>query len=233
MSCALCPAALALLWPSCSPEAPAEGLWRRVLLGGGPLAPAWGLQSSGPAWASPNRKAHWPGHGGQAASALSHPGRQVKGPHTRPEAGPGGRRGLEEALGYTPHLFLHPRPPRHLELYPGRLWGIPLTFPSTSGLQAPWSRTWGRLWDPWTLCVHLRCAQQARQQRQRSGQPSKHRTEPLLLNTKYPPGRPTQQSLLQQEACGRTGQASHGGALPGNPWGKAEGPGVGRWWGPA
>ena len=145
MSCALCPAALArplaLLWPSCSPEAPGEGLWRRVLLGGGPLAPAWGLQSSGPAWASPNRKAHWPGHGGQAASVLSHPGRQAKGPHTRPEAGPGGRQGLEE--GHTPHLSLHLRPPGPLESHPGRLWGIPLTLPSTSGLQAPWSHTRG------------------------------------------------------------------------------------------
>ena len=114
-----------------------------------------------------------------------------------------------EALGHTPHPSLHLRPPGPLESYPGRLW------------------------DPWTLCIHLCCAHQARQQQQQSGQPSKHRTEPLLLNTKYPPGRPTQQSLLQQEACGRTGQASHGGALPGTPWGKAEGPGVGRWWGPA
>lgn len=127
MSCALCLAALAqppaLLWPSCSPEAPGQGLWRRVLLGGGPLAPAWHLQSPGPAWASPSRKAHWPGHGGQAASALSHPGRQAKGPRTRPEAGPGGRRGLEAALGHTPHLPLHLRPPGPLESHLGEALG--------------------------------------------------------------------------------------------------------------
>ena len=88
MSCPLCPAALARPRPYSGPAALlrglGKGLWRRDLLGGGPLAPACCLQSPGPTRASPNHKAHWPGHGGQVASALSHPGAAGRGPTSLP-----------------------------------------------------------------------------------------------------------------------------------------------------
>ena len=88
MSCPLCPAALARPRPYSGPAALlrglGKGLWRRDLLGGGPLAPACCLQSPGPTRASPNHKAHWLGHGGQVASALSHPGAAGRGPTSLP-----------------------------------------------------------------------------------------------------------------------------------------------------
>lgn len=97
--------------------------------GGGTLEEnsAWG-RLSGPSLAPPVLRAclglsQLQSHGEQAASALSHPGRQAKGPHTRPEAGPGGRRGLEEALGHTPHLSLNLRPPGPLESHLGEALG--------------------------------------------------------------------------------------------------------------